>query len=216
MCPSISDGVYPECKCRHGKSYDNETNSCPDPQCPLNTTVDSVYPKCKCLGKNREYNAHLNECYLVCPEDSIGFFPECQCNDRLSGFNKGNQFLGFFFASYCCIVWSQQHNKAAKSGIKRNQEECVRMFSLFPDLFECMRCPAGSTCNSIYPNCKTETIANATYDLLYNEFRVCHSGSHGKYPDCTCENGNGWNRFNRAIHILIATPNKNYNWIQLN
>lgn len=98
LCPSISDGVYPECKCRYGRPYDNATNSCPDPQCPLNTSTDSVYPKCNCSGRNYEYNAHLNECYLVCPKHSSGYFPECRCDDRFAGFNKGNKFLSVFFS----------------------------------------------------------------------------------------------------------------------
>ncbi|XP_031619942.1 multiple epidermal growth factor-like domains protein 11 [Contarinia nasturtii] len=148
MCPSISEGVYPKCKCRYGANYDKLTNSCPNPKCPKNSTADSVYPNCKCTGNNQEYNVYLNECNLVCPEDSIGYFPDCKCNDEFLGFNK--------------------------------------------DLFKCSRCPDKSTYDSIYPNCKTDTIVNATFDELDNEFKVCHSGSYGKFPDCTCENGNDY------------------------
>lgn len=64
------------------------------------------------------------------------------------------------------------------------------------ELFQCMRCPEESTADSRYPNCKTESIVNATYDSLFNEFKVCHPGSYGKYPNCICENGNGKNQVN--------------------
>lgn len=90
MCPSISDGVYPNCTCRYGKTYDGTKNSCPEPTCPLNTTRDSFFPKCKCAGENYEYSEYLNECYLVCPENSTGSYPNCRCNDDGSGFNNGN------------------------------------------------------------------------------------------------------------------------------
>lgn len=53
-----------------------------------------------------------------------------------------------------------------------------------------MQCPEESTAKSLYPNCKTKN-QNVSYDPLFNEFKVCHSGSYGKYPDCTCANGNG-------------------------
>lgn len=69
---------------------------------------------------------------------------------------------------------------------------CAHLFSL-TELFQCMQCPQESTADSIYPKC-TSVNQNATYDPLFNEFRVCHSGSHGKYPRCTCENGNGKDR----------------------
>lgn len=91
MCPSISEGVFPNCKCRYGETYDNVTYSCSNSQCPENTTIDSIYPKCKCMKKNHHYNEYLNECYLICPEDSTGYFPDCKCNDKIKGFNKGKQ-----------------------------------------------------------------------------------------------------------------------------
>lgn len=89
MCPSISDGVFPNCTCRYGGAYNNMTNTCPNPSCPKNTTADSVYPNCECTGRNYKYNEYLNECYLVCPEDSSGYFPNCRCKDKFKGFNKG-------------------------------------------------------------------------------------------------------------------------------
>lgn len=90
ICPSISEGEYPpNCKCRYGGEYDVETNSCPDPICPTNSTTHQFYPNCKCNGKNREYNSYLNECVLSCPEDSIGRFPNCKCDDATTGFSKG-------------------------------------------------------------------------------------------------------------------------------
>lgn len=58
-------------------------------------------------------------------------------------------------------------------------------------LFQCMQCPAESTSDSIYPDCKPNLITDATFDPLFNEFKMCHPGSSGKYPNCTCENGNG-------------------------
>lgn len=91
MCPSQSDGVFPNCTCRYGGAYDNVTNSCPNPECPKNTTIDSVHPNCKCTERNKEYNEYLNECYLVCPEDSTGYFPDCKCSDKLRGFDKGKR-----------------------------------------------------------------------------------------------------------------------------
>lgn len=91
LCPSISDGNHPNCSCRYGDAYDTLRNSCPNPICPKNTSTDSMYPKCKCIGKNYEYNEYLNECYLDCPEDSIGYFPNCKCEDETKGFNKGKE-----------------------------------------------------------------------------------------------------------------------------
>lgn len=89
MCPSISDGIYPNCKCRYGHTYNNVSNTCPQPNCPSNSTADSIYPNCICKGKNYVYNEHLNECYLSCPEDSVGFYPNCKCDDKSAEFNKG-------------------------------------------------------------------------------------------------------------------------------
>ncbi|XP_055304774.1 uncharacterized protein LOC129569691 [Sitodiplosis mosellana] len=89
ICPSIiSQGKYPDCKCRFGDEYDNKTNSCPNPICPPNTTADSVYPNCKCTEKNFEYNDYFNVCGRVCPENSTGRFPNCKCDDALAGFSK--------------------------------------------------------------------------------------------------------------------------------
>lgn len=79
MCPSQSGGDFPNCTCRYGEADDNVTNSCPNPKCPKNTTSGSVHPNCKCSKRNEEYNEYLNECYLVCPEDSTGYFPDCKC-----------------------------------------------------------------------------------------------------------------------------------------
>lgn len=91
MCPPTSEGLHPNCVCRYGGTYDIATNSCTNPKCPRHTTIESSYPNCKCTGNNYEYNEYLNECYLVCPEDSIGRFPDCSCNDKLKGFNKGEK-----------------------------------------------------------------------------------------------------------------------------
>lgn len=89
ICPSISDGEYPNCECRFGDKYDNKTNSCPNPICPSNTMTDSVYPDCKCTKKNSEYFPYFNLCSRVCPENSTGRYPDCKCNDPLAGFSKG-------------------------------------------------------------------------------------------------------------------------------
>lgn len=88
ICPSISEGDYPDCKCRFSDPYDSETNSCPNPICPPNTTADSVYPDCKCTKKNFEYFPYLNDCGKVCPDNSTGRFPNCKCNDEFAGFSK--------------------------------------------------------------------------------------------------------------------------------
>lgn len=66
-----------------------------------------------------------------------------------------------------------------------------------------MQCPKESTADSRYPNCKTESIVNATYDPLFNEFNVCHPGSYGTFPKCICENGNGMNQIENSIFIRI-------------
>lgn len=91
MCPSISEGVFPNCTCRYGRTNDDVMNLCPNPQCPKNSTADSIYPNCECKGTNYKYNEHLNECYLVCPEESTGVFPNCKCNNEIEGFNKGKR-----------------------------------------------------------------------------------------------------------------------------
>lgn len=107
-CPSISDGDYPDCKCRYGDAYDNVTNSCPHPKCPIDTTSDSVYPKCKCTEKNHQYNGYLNGCFLVCPVDSSSYFPNCRCDDQMKGFNKGNDTKNDFFRT---IISHESNNK---------------------------------------------------------------------------------------------------------
>lgn len=94
ICPSISEGDYPpNCRCRYGGMYDPETNSCPNPECPVNSVDQHSYPNCTCIGKNKEYNTNLNECVLTCPENSTGRFPDCKCDDESESFNKGkNEF----------------------------------------------------------------------------------------------------------------------------
>lgn len=93
-CPAMGAGEYPFCECpRHTNGYDFVTNSCVSPKCPSNTTADSVYPNCQCTGKNYVYNEHLNDCFLACPEDSSGYFPNCKCDDEKKGFGKGTYFL---------------------------------------------------------------------------------------------------------------------------
>lgn len=73
-CPSIADGSHPYCECRYGDKYDIETHQCPNPQCPTNSTTESKFPDCDCsgVGKNYDYSTYLNECFLVCPENSTG------------------------------------------------------------------------------------------------------------------------------------------------
>lgn len=91
-CPTISeDDGYPNCWCRYGDEYDNSTNSCPNPKCPNLSTNDSVYPNCKCTGKNYVYNEYFNECFLICPEDSTGYYPDCKCDDPKKRFSKGKK-----------------------------------------------------------------------------------------------------------------------------
>lgn len=211
MCPSISEGQYPNCKCRYGGTYDKVKNSCPNPKCPEASTADSIYPNCKCTGKNYDYNEYLNECYLSCPEDSAGYFPNCKCHEQMKGFNKGkwikrtafserkkiifflakdlnlssSLFLFYFstlifikFSLFCCYLH------------KRIKFLLISVHNFITELFKCMQCPEESTPGSIYPSCKPLN-QNATYIPLLNDFKVCHSGSRGKYPDCTCDNGNG-------------------------
>lgn len=92
-CPSISDGYPPNCMCRYGPAYDNETNMCPNPECPTESVADPDHPKCTCTKKNFAYSTYLNECFRVCPENSNGYWPNCICDDKLASFDKSTFFI---------------------------------------------------------------------------------------------------------------------------
>lgn len=87
-CPSIAVGYPPYCACRHGSPYNNETNTCPNPECPPASIAQPAYPNCICTEKNFDYGAHINECFRVCPENSSGYWPKCRCDDELATFDK--------------------------------------------------------------------------------------------------------------------------------
>lgn len=90
-CPTISEGYPPFCYCRYGPEYNNLTNTCPNPECPTASIAQPTYPNCTCTGKNSEYSAYLNDCFQFCPEKSTGYWPECECDDKLAKFDKSEK-----------------------------------------------------------------------------------------------------------------------------
>lgn len=46
-----------------------------------------TYPDCIYTEVNFDYNTFTSECSGVCPEKSIGSWPNCTCEDRLTTFN---------------------------------------------------------------------------------------------------------------------------------
>lgn len=88
-CPSISTGsASPYCECKYGPAYDATTNTCPNPECPPKSIAEPTYPNCTCTEVNFSYSEYLNECFRVCPENSSGYWPKCECDNKSAGFNK--------------------------------------------------------------------------------------------------------------------------------
>lgn len=92
-CPSISSVSFeaPYCKCRYGPDYDVTTNTCPDASCPTKSIAEPSYPNCTCTEVNFSYSEYTNDCFRVCPENSSGYWPNCECDDKLAGFDKSTQ-----------------------------------------------------------------------------------------------------------------------------
>lgn len=90
QCPSISTRIFspPYCECRHGPAYDEMTNTCPNPECPTASVGELAYPNCTCTEVNFSYSEYINECFRVCPQNSSGFWPNCICDDKSTGFDK--------------------------------------------------------------------------------------------------------------------------------
>lgn len=59
--------------------YDKATNTCPNPECPALKST-GIYPNCTCNQKNFDYSIYLNECFRVCPDQSSGYWPKCDCD----------------------------------------------------------------------------------------------------------------------------------------
>lgn len=87
-CPTISQGYPPFCVCRYGPEYDNTTNTCPKPECPTASIAQPSYPNCTCVEKNSAYSFYINDCFQACPENSTGFWPSCDCDDKSATFDK--------------------------------------------------------------------------------------------------------------------------------
>lgn len=56
--------------------------------CPPSSVADPSYPNCTCAEKNFAYIDYKNECIRVCPENSTGYWPNCECDDKLARFDK--------------------------------------------------------------------------------------------------------------------------------
>lgn len=189
-CPNISNGYYPYCECKYGPKYDAETNTCPNPECPVNNST-GTYPNCTCLHKNFDYSVHINECFRVCPENSTGYWPNCNCDTDEYVFDKSR---------FECIKCPND-----SSGRYPNCT-CDDNDAHYNDYDNsCEKCKGGSV--GTYPNCICNN--NDTYDA-YNGHCInisngcpydydaskdedkrfclqCPFESVGVYPDCICE-----------------------------
>ncbi|XP_037031076.1 multiple epidermal growth factor-like domains protein 10 [Bradysia coprophila] len=169
-CPKISDGYYPDCRCKHGPAYDNKTNTCPNPECPVNESV-GIYPNCVCQEKNFDYSATFNECFRVCPENSSGYWPKCICD------YDGHTFSKELFKCIAC---------PANSTGQYPDCNCEIDGAIFNSFGNVCKEPKPCPHNGEYPNCTCE--GNAFYnDVTYK--CQCPYGGIGIYPNCKCAEG---------------------------
>lgn len=135
-CPTISNGSPPYCECKYGPKYDEVTNTCPNPVCPLYDST-GIYPNCTCLHKNFDYSIYLNECFRVCPEDSSGYWPNCDCD------TDGYVFVKSRFECVTCPLGSTGQYPDCDCG------EDSAMYNSYDN--SCDKCENESF--GIYPNC---------------------------------------------------------------
>lgn len=68
------------CECTNGAKYDATTNQCVEEGCPTKFgSSGGKFPNCTC-DKNFDYSAAYNLCFRVCPDNSTGYWPHCDCD----------------------------------------------------------------------------------------------------------------------------------------
>ncbi|XP_037031036.1 cell death abnormality protein 1-like [Bradysia coprophila] len=200
-CPKISNGYYPHCRCKHGPAYDNETNTCPNPECPVNESV-GIYPNCVCEKKNFGYSATLNECFRVCPENSSGYWPKCNCD------SDGDTFSKELFRCIACpedstgqypdcncdsdsAIYTSHNNECKESKPKcpfnGEYPNCTcEGTTIYNEITNLCQCPYGSI--GYYPHCNCAE--GFTFDDINKSCQRCPDESDGVYPNCVCVDQN--------------------------
>lgn len=163
-CPSTSDGFHPYCECKYGSKYDEATNTCPNAECPFNIST-GMYPDCTCLQKNFDYSNYLNECFRFCPDNSSGYWPQCNCDTDGYVFDKS------LFECITCPVGSGGQYPDCSCG------ENGGIYNIFNNL--CEKCEDRSS--GIFPNCLCSD--DATYDTYVNR---CVPSSNSELPTYEC------------------------------